>query len=152
MVERLARLKAQAAAETLDAEALSDAVVLAADTVVSVDDRILGKPLDRPDFLSTFTTLSNREHQVITGVALRDGGGKLTCVVVETDVCFGPVTRTQAEAYWETGEPLDKAGGYALQGFAARFVEGIRGSYSNVVGLPLYETTRLLRAAGAISD
>ena len=89
--------------------------------------------------------LANRRHQVMTGVALVDRA-RIEQQVVVTQVAFGPITPQQAAAYWHTGEPADKAGGYAIQGLAAVFVERIEGSFSNVVGLPLYETAQLLRA------
>ena len=86
--------------------------------------------------------LANRRHQVMTGVALVDRA-RIEQQVVVTQVAFGPITPQQAAAYWHTGEPADKAGGYAIQGLAAVFVERIEGSFSNVVGLPLYETAQL---------
>lgn len=118
-------------------------VVLGADTAVVLDGRILGKPRDRADAVETLLALSGRSHQVCSAVALCDGGRTETRLSV-TDVVFGSVSRSEAEAYWETGEPADKAGSYGIQGAGALFVARIGGSYSGVVGLPLYETARLL--------
>lgn len=139
-VERLARAKAQAALDTLNDR---DAVVLGSDTAVVLDGRILGKPVDREDALATLATLSGREHQVLTAVALVSDNRAEARVVTST-VRFKPLDRTQIEAYWATGEPRDKAGSYGIQGLAAVFVSQMQGSYSAVVGLPLCETAELL--------
>lgn len=140
-VERLALAKAQAALTTLDER--GDAVVLGSDTAVVLDGRILGKPVDREDALTTLAELSGREHQVLTAVALVSATRTEARVVTST-VCFKPLTQTQIEAYWATGEPCDKAGSYGIQGLAAVFVSQMQGSYSAVVGLPLCETAELL--------
>jgi septum formation protein len=105
----------------------------------------LEKPRDRADGIEMLRTLAERRHQVITGIALQ-GLGRVEQCVVTTEVYFGPISDAQAQAYWASGEPADKAGGYAIQGLGALFVARIEGSYSNVVGLPLYETAQLLRA------
>jgi septum formation protein len=142
---RLAQDKAQAARRRLDP---GDArPVLGADTDVAVDGRILGKPVDRDSAVDMLLRLSGRGHEVHSAVALATA---TQCWVDSTctEVHFGRVTRAEAEAYWDTGEPADKAGGYAIQGLAARWVREIRGSYGGVVGLPLYETMQLLRRAG----
>ncbi|AEF23652.1 Maf family protein [Pseudomonas fulva] len=139
-VERLARAKAQAALDTLNDR---DAVVLGSDTAVVLDGRILGKPVDREDALTTLAALSGREHQVLTAVALVSDNRAEARVVTST-VRFKPLDRTQIEAYWATGEPRDKAGSYGIQGLAAVFVSQMQGSYSAVVGLPLCETAELL--------
>lgn len=121
--------------------------VLGADTDVSVDGEILGKPRDRDDAVEMLLRLSDRAHEVHSAVAVVQGATQhldSTC----TQVVFGPVTRDDALAYWESGEPVDKAGAYAVQGIAARWVREIRGSYSGVVGLPLFETVRLLARVG----
>lgn len=121
--------------------------VLGADTDVAIDGDILGKPRDRADAIDMLLRLSNRAHEVHSAVAVVAGERQAleaTC----TEVVFGRVTRAEAEAYWATGEPADKAGAYAIQGGAARWVREIRGSYSGVVGLPLYETVDLLRRFG----
>lgn len=123
------------------------ALVLGADTDVVLDDEILGKPRDRDHAVATLQRLAGRTHQVISAVALVQDAREVTCLTV-TAVEFGPIRADQASAYWETGEPADKAGGYAIQGLAARFVRRIEGSYSGVVGLPLFETAQLLAEFG----
>lgn len=140
-VERLARAKAQAGMVLLDADA--DACVLGADTSVVLDGRILGKPADRDDALQMLQSLSGREHQVMTAVAVAGRQGCAASLVVSR-VAFRDITPEQIQAYWDTGEPQDKAGGYAIQGLAAIFVRQLQGSYSAVVGLPLCETAELL--------
>lgn len=121
--------------------------VVGADTDVSVDGAILGKPRDRSDAVDMLMRLSGRTHEVRSAVAVCLGEAQFivdTC----TEVVFGRITRGEALAYWDTGEPADKAGAYAIQGHAGRWVREIRGSYSGVVGLPLYETIELLRRFG----
>jgi septum formation protein len=120
-----------------------DVVVLAADTVVVVDGRILGKPADNADANRMLRLLSGRSHDVLTGVAVRHGGD----VAVEADstaVTFAPLSDTDIAWYVASGEPMDKAGAYAIQGLASRFVERVAGSYSNVVGLPVALVCRML--------
>jgi septum formation protein len=121
--------------------------VLAADTDVSIDGQILGKPRDRNDALSMLQRLSGRTHEVCSAVVVI-GRGRVESAVTVTRVSFGPIGAAQAAAYWESGEPADKAGAYAIQGHAARWVKSIDGSYSGVVGLPLYETCELLQRFG----
>ncbi len=141
-VLRLAGAKAQAIAEPGE-------LVLAADTVVVVDEELLGKPRDAADAHRMLRRLSGREHAVVTGVAICDRQRALQVAVVEsTVVCFAELAEEEIAWYVETGEPLDKAGAYAVQGLGALFVEAIDGNYSNVVGLPLPATYRLLRHAG----
>ena len=140
-VERLARAKAEAGLALL-ATAV-DACVLGADTSVILDGQILGKPADRDEFLQMLGALSGREHQVLTAVALASREGCQTRLVA-SQVGFRSITPAEMQAYWQTGEPADKAGGYAIQGLAAIFVQYIQGSYSAVVGLPLCETALLL--------
>ena len=152
MVERLARHKAQGVAMHCHASRDKPAVVLAADTLVALDNQPLGKPVDREDFLHTFLRLAEREHSVLSAIAVATPGGELNSLVVETSVSLGPISEEEALAYWHTGEPVDKAGGYAIQGLGARFVNSISGSYSNVVGLPLYETARMLAVVGVPGD
>jgi len=123
------------------------ALVLAADTSVIVDDQILGKPQDIGDALSMLSLLSNREHSVLTAVTLANSE-KQRSTVVRTTVNFRSISAAEAQRYWATGEPIGKAGGYAIQGFGAAFVESIEGSFSNVVGLPLFETAQYLQAFG----
>ena len=141
MALRLARAKAEAGlAGTQD-------LVLAADTVVAVDGRSLGKPVDEQDCLAMLNALSGRSHTVVTGVALRGPDGTSTALSA-TDVYFRKISRDEALAYWQSGEPCDKAGAYAIQGLGGVFVERIEGSYSGVVGCPVFETVALLREAG----
>ncbi|MCG8910643.1 MULTISPECIES: Maf family protein [unclassified Pseudomonas] len=140
-VERLARSKALAGLNFLAQRA--DVCVLGADTAVVLDGRILGKPVDREDALAMLQALSGREHEVLTAVAVADRD-RCEARVVSSRVTFREVSVEEAERYWETGEPQDKAGGYAIQGLAAVFVSRVEGSYSAVVGLPLCETSALL--------
>ncbi|WP_194789022.1 Maf family protein [Pseudomonas sp. UFMG81] len=138
-VERLAQAKAVAGFAQTD----GTGVVLGADTTVVLDDDILGKPEDREHFLAMLGDLSKREHQVLTAVALTDGQRSISRCITTT-VRFRAISFEEALRYWASGEPLDKAGGYAIQGLGAVFVSGIEGSYSAVVGLPLSETAELL--------
>jgi len=121
------------------------ACVLAADTVVIVGANLFGKPTDRDDARRMLHALSNRTHRVLTAVALLDGGGRIVETAVESEVDFRRVTSGEIEAYLDSGEPFDKAGAYAIQGLAQRFVSRVRGSYSNVIGLPMDEVLELLR-------
>ncbi|MGB1560526.1 MAG: Maf family protein [Sinimarinibacterium flocculans] len=121
--------------------------VLGADTDVVLDGEILGKPTDRNHGIALLLRLSGRAHEVYSAVALVHGDREAVRLSV-SEVEFGPVTPQAAAAYWDTGEPADKAGGYAIQGLGAAFVRGIRGSYSGIVGLPIFETCELLRASG----
>ena len=126
---------------------VSAVAVLGADTDVAVDGQILGKPRDAEDAAQMLLRLSGRWHQVHSAVALiHEGHERIqsTC----TQVCFGHITRDDALTYWDTGEPADKAGAYAIQGLAGQWVREIRGSASGVIGLPLYEAVELLRGAG----
>lgn len=147
-VERLARGKAEAGMALLaDSEGDSSPCVLGADTAVVLDGRILGKPIDEADALAMLSALSNREHEVLTAIAVLDNQNCETRVV-RSLVRFRPIQVQEAQAYWASGEPQDKAGGYAIQGLAAIFVDGLHGSYSAVVGLPLCETAELLSRFG----
>ena len=121
--------------------------VLAADTAVVLDDTVFGKPADRAEALAMLGKLSGRAHQVLTAVVLATDRSVELCVSAST-VRLCDLTAAEREAYWQTGEPRDKAGAYAIQGYGAVFIESLTGSYSGVVGLPLAETGRLLRAAG----
>lgn len=141
-VARLARDKAQAGL----AQA-GDGVVVAADTTVALDDAVLGKPASLAEAEAMWRQLSGRRHRVLTGVAV-GRGGDIRVEVVATTVGFRSITDAEMRAYWASGEPADKAGGYAIQGLGAVFVAGIDGSYSNVVGLPLAETAALLATFG----
>ncbi len=140
-VTRLARAKAEAGAVG------SVLPTLGSDTAVIVDDRILGKPRDREHARSMLGELAGRSHQVLTAVAIVGPAGLLD-VCVATRVVMRPISQAEIDAYWSTAEPVDKAGGYAIQGRAAVFVERIDGSHSSVVGLPLFETAELLRRQG----
>ncbi|MEZ1318975.1 Maf family protein [Pseudomonas fluorescens] len=140
-VERLARGKAQAGRRAVVAD--SAFCVLGADTAVVLDGKILGKPVDEVDACAMLMMLAGREHEVLTAIAVLDGE-RCESRVVRSLVRFRPVDRAQAAAYWASGEPRDKAGGYGIQGLGAVFVAGLSGSYSAVVGLPLCETAELL--------
>jgi septum formation protein len=140
-VLRMARIKA--AAVHPDAEE----VVLAADTVVVLDGRILGKPAGRAEGVAMLRALGGREHQVLTAIAGRSADAQASELVI-TRVRFVPVDESLAEAYWATGEGSDKAGSYGIQGIGGILAESITGSYSAVVGLPLPETERLLGGLG----
>ena len=143
-VARLANAKAAAGIAVMP----SPAPVLAADTSVVVDGEIFGKPADRSAGLYMLDRLSGRGHTVLTGVALALPGGARNGVTVCTTVFMRTLSSAEKAAYWASGEPLDKAGGYAVQGLGGALVSRIDGSYSNVVGLPLAETLALLSAAG----
>jgi septum formation protein len=142
-VERMAREKALLVA----AAAQPGALVLGSDTSVIVDGVILGKPVDDEDARATLAALSGRTHQVLTAVVLASADGCRSCLVT-TNVRFCTLTKAQIDAYVATGEPMDKAGSYGIQGLGGMFVEQLQGSYSAVVGLPLQETAALLSAAG----
>lgn len=141
MVVRLASAKAAAATDDVAQ------LVLGADTAVVLGDVVFGKPRDVDDALSMLARLSGRTHQVMTGVALRRGASLQTALSI-TAVKFRKICPDEALSYWHSGEPCDKAGAYAIQGRGGVFVEAIVGSYSGVVGLPAFETARLLREAG----
>lgn len=141
-VRRLAVAKAQAAHEGLARKA----PVIGSDTAVVIDDRILGKPLDRQHAVEMLTGLAGRTHRVLTGVALINAGVHYR--LSESRVCFRQISEEEAGVYWDTGEPADKAGGYGIQGLGAVFVASLEGSYSGVMGLPLFETSELLAKAG----
>lgn len=125
--------------------------VLGADTVVLLGDRILGKPADRAEAAEMLRMMSGRDHFVLSAVALATPAGQLEVVLNATRVTFTELPEAFIEWYCGTDEPLDKAGAYAIQGGAGRFVAHVEGSYSGVMGLPLYETGRLLQAAGVLS-
>lgn len=123
--------------------------VLGADTAVVIDDRIIGKPADYTEAAAILGALSGRWHEVYTGVALVHRAASI--IAVRTRVKFRVLELAEIAAYWDTGEPCDKAGAYAIQGIAGAFVERIDGSYSNVVGLPLMETLTMLARIGISS-
>lgn len=143
MVLRLATLKARTAFDAGDYAV----PVLGADTVVVLEDRVFGKPESKEEALAMLASLSGRAHEVLTGVAvvLND---ELQTAVSLTEVQFREIHPDEALAYWQSGEPVGKAGAYAVQGVGGIFVCEIHGSYTGVVGLPVYETAELLRKAG----
>jgi septum formation protein len=140
-VERVARAKAAAVWQRHQ-----DLPVLGADTTVVLDGVSLGKPRDRAHGLAMLAALAGREHRVLTAVALMTRAG-LRCVTNASTVRLRSISEQERACYWETGEPHDKAGGYAIQGLGAIFIEALQGSYSGVMGLPLFETAQLLAAA-----
>ena len=144
-VRRLAIAKAETLWTQLTQE--EQAPVLGSDTTVAIGTDILGKPADRTDAMRMLRRLSAQTHQVYTAVALRDADGCEARVSV-SDVSMRELADDEIAAYWETGEPQDKAGAYGIQGLAALFIERISGSYSGIVGLPLFETGELLRMKG----
>ncbi|MDF3018863.1 MAG: uncharacterized protein K0Q92_166 [Steroidobacteraceae bacterium] len=122
--------------------------VLGADTTVVVDEHILGKPESEADAIGMLGRLSGRVHVVHTGIALRMPDGREFMGISSTQVQFAHLAEAQMRAYWASGEPQGKAGAYAIQGLGAVFVSNLSGSYTGVMGLPLYETAEMLRAAG----
>ena len=141
MVLRLAEKKAKAA------DCAADVVVIGADTAVVLDGVVFGKPTDRNDALGMLGRLSGRSHEVLTGIAVLSGDTLRTAVSL-TNVTFREIDPDEALEYWQSGEPQDKAGAYAIQGGAGDFVVAVEGSYSGVVGLPVFEIARLLQLAG----
>lgn len=141
LVLRLAKAKADAVT------APEIKTVLAADTVVVLGERVLGKPRDAEDAIEMLLALSGQSHRVMTGVALKTGE-RTRAVLSTTNVQFREIDRDEALAYWQSGEPCDKAGAYGIQGLGGMFVEAIDGSYSGVMGLPVFETVELLKSAG----
>lgn len=147
-VDRLARAKAAAGWRAAQAEGLPPLPVLGADTVVVFNGAVLGKPRSADEGRAMLRRLSGECHEVLTGVSLCGERGQIGAVSA-TQVWFRPLSDAEIDAYWDSGEPRDKAGAYGIQGLAARFVERIEGSYSGVVGLPLCETDALLRRYAA---
>lgn len=144
-VIRLAQAKASAGAVASRGKA--NLPVLGADTAVVIDGMILGKPADEAEGVAMLLRLSGRSHTVYTAVAVvRDEIHR--CLLSTSTVTFRAITEAEARAYWSSGEPADKAGGYAVQGLAAIFIARLEGSYSGVMGLPLYETAQLLQRCG----
>ena len=141
MVVRLALAKAREVA------ARDSAPVLGADTAVVLGEEIFGKPVDEADAVRMLTALGGAKHEVMTGVALIVGGEEHTALSV-TEVRFRDIGQDEARRYWHSGEPRDKAGAYAIQGRGGVFVEAIMGSFTGVVGLPVFETAGLLAEAG----
>ena len=143
-VRRVALAKLDAAVERRAQLALPEAPILTADTTVERGGTMLGKPSDAADAARMLRSLSGRTHRVLTAVALAHGSRRRVVVSVSR-VTFSRLTARQIDAYVATGEPFDKAGGYGIQGAAGAFARRIEGSYSGIMGLPLYETARLLR-------
>ena len=143
IVEYISREKADAAVKLCGA----DEIVITADTMVFLDDARLGKPTDEADALRMLTALQGRHHTVCTGVTVRQGDHTVT-ESEETEVIFRPATQRELLAYIATGEPLDKAGAYGIQGKGSLLVEGIRGDFFNVMGLPLLRLSRMLEQFG----
>jgi septum formation protein len=139
-VRRLAALKA------LAVPASPGEIVLGADTTVVAGNEMLGKPVDAADAFRMLALLSGRRHEVITGICLRRGAGDLFCDHAVTAVWFAPMTTREIEDYVASGEPTDKAGAYAIQGLASKFIQRIEGCYSNVVGLPVALVYRHLQS------
>jgi len=139
----ISREKSDAAADLCT----DDEIVITADTMVFLDDRRLGKPKDEADALSMLTALQGRRHTVCTGVTVRQGSRILT-EAESTEVCFRPATEEELRAYIATGEPMDKAGAYGIQGLGALLVEGIQGDFFNVMGLPILRLSRMLSTFG----
>lgn len=146
-VNRLAIEKAQASFQNIDALQQGSTIVLGSDTSVVYNDCILGKPADIDECIAQLQMLSGNTHQVLTSIAVISKD-KVLSDVITTNVTFKVLSLDEIIRYWNTGEPQDKAGSYGIQGIAAQFVTNISGSYSAVVGLPLYETTQLLSKFG----
>jgi septum formation protein len=146
-VARVTGLKLDAAVQRLKRQGLPAAPVLCADTTVCLGRDILGKPADEADALRILQRLAGQSHRVLTAVAVQKGQQRVA-VVSESWVRFSPMTAAQIQAYVATGEPMGKAGAYGVQGRAAAHIEQIRGSYSGIMGLPLFETAALLRSLG----
>jgi len=146
-VQRVTALKLDAAVARLRRRGLADAPVLCADTTVALGRTILGKPEDEQDAARMLKMLSGTTHRVLTAVALQHGTWRQAALSVSR-VRFAEMTDAQVARYAQGGEPLGKAGAYAVQGAAAAFIEHISGSYSGIMGLPMFETAQLLRGAG----
>jgi len=145
-VERVTRAKLKAARARLVQRGLPPAPILCADTTVALGRRILGKPVDASDAAATLQALSGRSHRVLTAVAVWDGR-RSALAVSDSSVHFAPLPAEIIAAYVAGGEPFGKAGAYAIQSSLAGWISRIAGSYSGIMGLPLYETTQLLRRA-----
>lgn len=148
-VQRTAREKALRALHWIGSQFLSPLPILGADTTVILDSHILGKPLNRNDAASMLRALSGKEHEVRTAVVVLHSGRTYEDVSI-TKVRFRTLAETGIQAYCATGEPMGKAGSYAIQGRAGRFVSHLDGSYTGVMGLPMYETEQLLIKAGVL--
>ena len=146
-VQRIATLKAATALKVMCERRLPPRLILTADTTVTIEGNILGKPVDREDAVRMLKRLSGESHQVLTAIAVATEH-EVKHTLSTSFVVFSPLTDDDIKRYVDSGEPMDKAGGYAVQGLAAKFISKLSGSYSGVMGLPLYETTTLLRHFG----
>jgi septum formation protein len=146
-VERVVKMKADTAVKVLRDRKLPTRPILTADTTVTFDGEILGKPADRDDAVRMLKRLSGETHQVLTAVMVTTDAESFKAVTTSF-VTFATLSEEEIRRYVDTGEPMDKAGAYGVQGRAARYIAKLSGSYSGVVGLPLYETTGLLRQSG----
>jgi septum formation protein len=146
-VERVTREKAGVAVQTMLSRRLPQRLVLTADTTVTIDGRILGKPENFRDAVAMLQALAGRTHQVLTSVVLMSQHDVWQATQT-SEVSFAPLSEETIRAYCSLSEPYDKAGGYAIQGHAAQFIRHIAGSHSGIMGLPLYETAQLLQQAG----
>ena len=146
-VQRVTALKLDAAVARLKTQGLPAAPVLCADTTVALGREILGKPVDAADARDMLSRLAGQTHRVLTAIAVQKGRKRLTALS-ESRVRFAPMTAAQIRAYVNSGEPMGKAGAYGVQGRAACSIEHIQGSYSGIMGLPLFETAHLLRQMG----
>jgi septum formation protein len=146
-VHRVTFEKAQAALQTVYFRRLPSRPVLTADTCVVLGQRILGKPAGEADAIAMLHSLSGQTHQVLTSVAVCHDG-EIQQITQASDVSFATLSDATIRAYCATNEPYDKAGAYGIQGYAASFIEAIAGSYTGIMGLPLFETTQLLKQAG----
>jgi septum formation protein len=146
-VRRVTGLKLDAALERIKRRGLRPAPVLCSDTTVARERTIYGKPADAADAARMLRELAGSTHRVLTAVAVQ-GGRRRLAALSDSRVTFAPMTPAQVRAYVASGEPMGKAGAYAVQGRAAAYISGIRGSYSGIMGLPMFETAQLLRAFG----
>ena len=146
-VQRVTEGKLEAAVARHARRGLAAAPILCSDTTVALGTQILGKPEDEADARRILRLLSGTEHEVLTAIAMQSGAQRLQALCVST-VHFAPMSETQIDAYVASGEPMGKAGAYGIQGRAAAHIAEIRGSYSAIMGLPVYETAQLLRQLG----
>jgi septum formation protein len=143
-VQRVTTLKAQAALDRLAKRGLPAAPILVSDTTVAIGGTIFGKPADEKDGFKILQSLSGKTHRVLTAIAIARVGKPIALKLSASRVCFKRLNRTQIERYIATGEPMGKAGAYAIQGQAGTLIKKIEGSYSGIMGLPLFETYELL--------
>ncbi len=148
-VERIARLKSDAAARVVQARKLPPRPILSADTTVTFNDEIFGKPENVADAMRILSILSGQTHEVVTALAVSFEHETHVALSI-SQVTFANISPADIKRYVDTGEPMDKAGAYAIQGQAAKWIIELRGSYTGVMGLPLYETTTLLKKVGMV--